>query len=538
MPFSLILDDAMPNRHMQSSRHEFVRVSTLSERFRYGVGRILANSVVTWLQIVGVTLAKLLTTPFLLNALGAENFGSYAAATSIALLTSFLTGAMQATSLRAIALEAKDADSRGKLFNALLGLHLWTAVCVLLIGYSLGSWVVAHLLVVPEDVRSTVQVVFLITLGTAAFGTLLAPYEAYLQYKERFAVFAFLDLARSWLLVPVSYGLMYYDGQRMIIYATIMAASTILTNLVGMAVVLYDDPLTRPRPTQFFNPAAYRKHGAIFSWSLVGSLSAVARNQGLTVLMNVLGGPTASAAFAIGNQMQGALRQLASSIQVVLAPRVYSKEASGDRNEMVGAALAACRISTLVAVALAVPLVVEMPTVLLFWLGDMDPTIAFVARILILSQLVDQTSVGAGMANMAMGQVGRFQSIAGGLSLLVLPLGYGVGVLTGDFRDALGVSVIVVGIVVVARILLLQSRAPGIMRRWGIETLSRVAFASVPPTVIAIAVASLLPPSLSRLALTIAVTSAVFGVSAYWLGLSAKERAMLAGLVSRVNRQS
>ncbi|TNF63929.1 MAG: hypothetical protein EP307_04225 [Rhodobacteraceae bacterium] len=498
-----------------------------------GAARVTVNGIITWTRIVGVLIARLVTTRLLLEAMGIEGYGAYFAAVSVALLIGFLTAAMQSTSLRAIALETGGEAAQSRLFNALLGLHLLVALAILGIGASLGLWFVNAALSIPAEVSDAAAFAFLCILVATTFGAVLAPYEAFLQSRERFAVFAVLDLLGAWLMVPVSYWLTTLQTGRIETFALISAGAAMATALAGVAVALRDYPATRPRPRLLFDASVLRRHGAIFSWTLVGSLSAVARTQGLTIIVNVIGGPVASAAFAVGNQIAAAVGQFATSIRTVLAPRIYGREAQGDRDRMLGLAFTACKISTLVALALAVPLIVEMPAVLRLWLGQADTTILFVAIVLLINQVIDQTSAGTGIAHMATGRIARYQLVAGGVSLVMLPVAYWTGATTGDFRDALVVAVAFTALVAVVRVRLFDVHVGGATRRWLRETWAPVLAALLPPLAVALAIEASLPASVGRLVLVTGASGVVLLLSAYLLGLTSDEKTQVRAMFRR-----
>lgn len=491
---------------------------------RSAIARVLINALITWTRILGVLSAKLMTTPLLLYAMGAEGYGSYFAAVSVALLVGFLTSAMQATSLRAIALASKGEEEMSRLFNSLLGLHLLVAVTIMVIGATGGLWFVRTVLIIPAELSTAATFSFLSILVATTFTAFLAPYEAFLQARERFGIFAFLEILRTWFLFLVSYFLTLLRDGQMETYAIFTAGATMTTMILAVVIAVRDYPMIRPRPKYMFRANAFRLHSAIFTWTIVGSLSAVARNQGLAILVNIIGGPTASAVFALGNQIPAALRQFVGSLRQVLAPRIYARKLQGGRGEMVDLSFTTCKISMLITVALAVPLFVEMPTVLQVWLGSVDLGIVFVVSALLLNLLIDESSAGTGIAHMATGQLARLQIIAGGLSLLMLPIAFLVANATSDFRSILLVAVCFTALVALTRVLLLETHLHGATVRWLRETVLRAVFVLLPTLAIALAAHTLITATLIRATMTFAASLSVFLVMGYKLGLTRFER--------------
>lgn len=502
-------------------------------RLSSGTSRVLTNSALSWMRIIGVAAAKLITTRFLLSALGLESFGIFFSVASIALLSTFLTGAIQATSLRAISLEAPRGTDISEVFNGLLGLHILSASVMLVFGTIVGLWLINYVMIIPAVLLGSARYAFLCIISATILGNFFAAYEAFLQAKERFGVFAFIEMLSAWLLLPISIWLGQLDGDRIKVYATLVALLTIIGPLAGTLLTIRDYPATRPKPRLFFNRTFLREHGWIASWSLIGSAASVARTQGLTLLVNIIGGPTANAALAIANQIPGALRQFSDTIRVVLAPRIYGKEAHGERQQMLCHVFAACKISTLVTLIAAIPLMTELPMVLELWLGKSEREITYVCMLLLINLIVDQTSAGTGIAHMALGQVARFQLIAGGLSLLMLPIGYLLAQFSGRYIDLLFVLIAFTFLIVVTRVVLLWPQIANPVSMWGSETVWATAKAALPPSLLSLALVDLLPPSVSRLILTLALVTIASVASAYVFGLSQMERDKLCGVFQR-----
>jgi O-antigen/teichoic acid export membrane protein len=496
----------------------------LEDPRRSGAAIVARNGVVAWVRIVGVLIAKLMTTRLLLEAMGVEAFGVYFAAISVALLSGLLTSAMQITSLRAISLQVNGEDEMAELFSSLLGLHLLIALLIFSIGSTIGAWFINSTLGIPSHLVNAANFSFFCILLAMTIGALLAPYEAFLQSRESFAVFSYLEILREWLLVPTSYGLSFLKSGQLEVFAAITTGTSLATMLIGAWIAMRSYAVTRPRIKFFFNRKTFRSHGSLFSWNIAGSLSAAARNQGLPIIINVVGGPAANAAYVVGNQIAAALRNFATSLPNVLAPRIYSRTGQGDLDGMLGLAFTACKVSMLVAVAFSVPLIFEMPTVLRAWLGRADPIIVFVASLMLVNQLIDQTSAATGIAHMAIGRLARFYIVAGGISLLMLPAAYLVGRATGDFRDVLFVALGFTVVIAILRVSLLEAHLPGATRRWLSENVVPVLVASLAPISLALCIVIVSAPTFARLVINSAACGILILVSSYAIALTPVEQ--------------
>jgi O-antigen/teichoic acid export membrane protein len=498
-----------------------------------GAGRVLQNGLIVWGRIAGTTLATILTTRFVLAALGVEAYGVFVAAVAIPLALSFMTGAMQTNSQRALAMTPAAPGNRQRIFNATLGLHLGVALVVLVAGELAGGWVLRHVLVIPDPLLAQAEQVLRLTVVASALGAFLAPYEALLQADERFAVFAILDVLRAAALMAASLWLMSYGGERMVAYGWATALTTGGAAMLGALIAARGHPDLRIRLRLFFDAEIFRTQTRLFSWTLFGSVSSVTRNQGMVIVVNILFGPVGSAAYGVGNQLLSALRQLSGAISTVLAPRIFRIAAHGQRERMVNAALASCRLSSLVAMTFAVPLLAEIDMLLALWLGTPPQMAEIVAMLLIVGFLIDQLSAPVGMAHLAVGSIARYQLVCGSLTIAFLPLAYVMGAEGAGLALILSLLAGMTGIVAWARIALLEPHSPGALSRWISNVVRPVLAAAAPAGIAALTIVLLLPPGPVRLVLTGVLSGAVLLASGLRFGLTSEERAALATLLAR-----
>jgi hypothetical protein len=181
-------------------------------------------------------------------------------------------------------------------------------------------------------------------------------------------------------------------------------------------------------------------------------------------------------------------------------------------------------------------LIFEMPMVLNAWLGRADPIIVFVASLMLVNQLIDQSSAATGIAHIAIGRLARFYVIAGGVSLLMLPAAYALGRATGDFRDILFVVVGFTVVVAILRALLLEADLPGATDRWLRENVAPVLVASLPPVALALCTVTILTPTFARLVFTATMCGILVLLASYAIALTPIEREKFRDVLRLTNR--
>ena len=103
--------------------------------------RIAINTAVIYLRLAIVTVVSLLTTRYVLQILGAADYGLFNVVASVITMLNCISAAMYTTTRRFINVEmGKPNGNLNKIFNISLILHIGFALLILLICESLGIW--------------------------------------------------------------------------------------------------------------------------------------------------------------------------------------------------------------------------------------------------------------------------------------------------------------------------------------------------------------------------------------------------------------
>lgn len=489
------------------------------------------NTLYLWGRLVVTLGATVLATRFALEALGVEAFGVFVAVAGLPMILTFLTGAMLATTQRMLSVEMNKTDAApAQIFNTSLGLHGGVALLIAVAGEVGGQWMLRHILDVPPDLREGAALAMRVVVAGAALGAFLAPYEALFRVHERFGLFAVLEMLRAFVLLWGSWVLLDYAGDRLVGYAVVQAVSTMGAALLGAAIVAWRIPTSRIRPGAMVDTARMGAQLGLFSWTVFGSFAAIARIQGLVILANALFGPSASAALGVGNQVVSVLRQFSTTVDSVLAPQIYRIEGSGDRAGMIGAALLACKYSTAVALALAVPLMIEVQTVLTLWLGTPPPGAVIAVMGLSAALILDQLSHASGTAHLATGRIARYQILCGGVGIMVLPAGYLIAQQGGTLAHVLLALAGIAALVSALRLVLLEPQGPGVVDGWTRRVVGPMVFAGAASALAGLAVASAMEPGPWRVLVTTAASTLVLGAIVL-RGLEPEEKVSMAAIL-------
>lgn len=342
-----------------------------------------------WLYVRhGLSLAAdLVAARFVLAALGAEGFGTYAAVAAVALLGTFFCGALGETFRKYLS----ETDGRGgaraaaHVFSDALGLTAaFAGIGLLLAGLFGGVWVGSAIAVHPQAGAA-----FAWAALAAGLTVLCVPFESQVVASERTGVFAWLGLCEA----AVAFGAIgavraLPDCPGVVVYAAARTCGQLLV-LIVLAVRCRRNlrAVVRPRV------AGIRRMLKFFVGCSVRALSTELKYRGTETALNAGAGALANAAWRMAMQVGGLFAMVIGDLQTAITPRLMKLHAQGEVCGLRRLLVRAEAVTLLVFLALAAPVGICAPTLVSFWLGPDAPpaTVAFI-RVFVVHFLFDALS--------------------------------------------------------------------------------------------------------------------------------------------------
>ena len=186
--------------------------------------KIAFNSVILFVRLCITSVISLISARFVLQALGASDYGLYNVVGGIVALLNVVNTAMVTTSYRYIAFELGKGEkgNPNKVFNSSLAIHVVFGLLILLVGLPVGEWYVSNYLNVPAESISDAHFVLRVSVVTTMASTMLVPYQGLLVAFEKFYVSAVIDILTQSLKLAAIFALVYYVGNRLRMYSLIM----------------------------------------------------------------------------------------------------------------------------------------------------------------------------------------------------------------------------------------------------------------------------------------------------------------------------
>lgn len=487
-----------------------------------------------YFQILISVVISLLSIRWVLEALGAEDYGIFSLMAAIIAMLGFLNIAM-ATSVQRYFFYYSGANDFTKLkqifANAVL-LHCGIAVIVLVAVELLLPFLFGGFLNIPEARVGAARMLTQFTLLAAILTILAAPFTAVINARENFVLLSVVSLFESLLKLLVAWYILNAEGDRLVLYGICMAGVSLFSFSIYAiwCFARYAECTVHFR--RFFSKTLMKEIAGYSGWNLFGALSGLSRLQGVAVLLNLFHGPMINAAYGLANQVLGQSNYLATTLLRVLNPQIMKSEGAGQRKRMLDLSMTASKLCFFCSALIIVPIIFEMSEILRLWLNEPPPYTVIFCCLVLGANLIDQLVVGLQSAVQSVGKIKLYQAVVGGVMLLNIPLVW-LLLRTGASPVWAVASFGFVNIVAgVLRIFIVKITAGLSAEQYSQQVVLR----SLAPLTASILICwvsiSWMPPGLPRILVTVVASGFAAVWTGYKFGLSQDERLLCRSLLS------
>jgi len=392
--------------------------------------RLAKNTVALYLRSILVLFVGLYVSRVLLQVLGVEDYGIYNVVGSVVIFFSFLNAAMTASSQRFLTFEIGRGDDEGvkRVFSVSLTSQIVLSIVLVGIMEVVGIWFLNNKLNIPAERLPAANWVFQLSIITFVINMIVVPYSAMIVAYEKLTFFAYVSIVDVLLKLGIVLLLSTIECDKLVLYAFLIMI-VVLIMLVLNAV--YCKKRFQSCSFVVVKDAESYKHLFLYSgWSLLGSSTNVATQNGFTFILNIFYGVTLNAAMGIANQVNTAVSNFVNSFQTSYRPQIVKAYAQNDHNHLVGLIFTTSKMSYALMVIPTLLLIFNMPIILDIWLTEVPPYAVQFCQIILICTLVDAVTSPYNAAIMATTQIRNYQiaiSISFVVDLLVSYLLFVVG---------------------------------------------------------------------------------------------------------------
>lgn len=386
--------------------------------------RIAKNTLLLYFRMLFLMAVSLYTSRVVLNALGIEDFGIYNVVGGVVAMFSVLSGSLSAAISRFITYELGKGNQKNlnKIFSSAVTIQLGLAGIIILLAETIGIWFLNVKMNIPEVRMEAANWVFQFSILTFAINLISVPYNASIIAHEKMSAFAYISILEAVGKLFIAYLITIAPMDRLIFYAILMCVVALIVRFT------YGNYCKRHfcECTYHFiwDKQLLKSMFSFAGWNFIGASSAVLRDQGGNVVINLFCGPAVNAARGIAFQVNNAVNQFVVNFMTALNPQITKSYAAGDKGYMMTLIFQGARLSFYMLLLLSLPILVNTHYILALWLKIVpEHAVLFVQLILIfaLSESISQPLITAMLAT---GKIRNYQIIVGGLQMMNLPISY------------------------------------------------------------------------------------------------------------------
>lgn len=386
--------------------------------------RIAKNTLLLYARMLLTMAISLYTSRVILQVLGVENFGIYNVVGGVVAMFSFINGAMTSAIQRYITFSQGqgDIERQRKIFCTSVNVQFCIAILLFVLAESIGLWFLYNELVIPEDRFNAAFCAFQCSMLSSVVLIMTVPFNATIIAHERMSAFAYLSIVEVSLKLLVVYLLMLSPFDKLIVYAILIL---LVQSVVCMSYRIYCYRHFAETEYKFIHDKnLFREMVSFASWSLFGNMAAIAYTQGLNLMLNIFFGPIVNAARAVSVQVQNAITGFIVNFQTAINPQITKSYASGNNEYMYSLVYRSGRYSYFLMLVMTLPIIIVAPLILRLWLHEVPEHTVIFVRIMLVTSLIYTLSNPLIVLAQATGKVKKYQLVAGGVLLSILPISY------------------------------------------------------------------------------------------------------------------
>lgn len=495
--------------------------------------RIARNTLMLYVRMFALMLVGLYTSRVVLSALGETDYGIYNVVGGVVSMFTIISGALNSSVMRFITFEMGKGEGAqlGKVYSTAVTIQLILAVVVVVLAEPVGLWFIENKMTIsPERIPAAVQVLHFSLLAFVV-NLMSVPQMAFITAHEKMSAYAYIGVMDGLLRLAVAFLIVYSPADRLVSYAALMAVVVFIVRLAYGIYCRRHFPECRYRPV--FDKPLIREMFSFAGWNFIGVTSGVLRDHGGNILVNIFSGPVVNTARGIAIQLNGAVQGFVTNFMTAVNPQITKSYAAGETGYMLSLVRKSSRMSFYLLLMIALPILFNTEYLVGLWLEEVpEHTVKFV-RLFLIFALSESLSNPLMTAAQATGRIRIYQSVAGGIILLNLPVSY-LCLRAGSPPEVTVVVAIVISqICLGARVIMLRKMVGLEAGRFIRKVWMNVLFVAAVAALVPMAVDSLLPEGIAGFVagVSLSIVSAVLSI--LFVGCSGKERHEIVDLLKR-----
>lgn len=386
--------------------------------------RIAKNTFVLYVRMAVMMVISFFTARITLNALGVTDYGINNVVGGLVSMFSLLSGSLSSSVSRfmTFGLGEGNMEKLKRIFSTSVNIHIILVVIVVFAVETVGVWFLNSKMVIPPNRLYAANWVLQCSVVVFAVGLFSVPYNSAIVAHEKMTAFAYMTIFDATSRLVIIGGIYYYKGDKLILLALLSMAQALIRQSVYL--IYCKRKFEECTYHAIWDKELNRNMFGFAGWNFIGSSSALMKDQGVNIVINLFAGPAVNAARGIAMQVNSIIGQFTGGFTSALNPQITKNYASGELTRMHKLIFKGTRLSYYLFMFLSIPVLFEVETVLQVWLGQVPEHTVLFARLVIILSLSDIISNFLITAQLATGNIRNYQIVVGGIQLLNFPVSY------------------------------------------------------------------------------------------------------------------
>ena len=425
--------------------------------------------------------------------------------------------------------EAMGLENCRRWFNVAVLIHTVLPTVLIVIGYPVGVWAVENYLVIPPDRINACIWVWRFSCIACFMGMVNVPFQAMYTAKQEIAELTIYGFVTTTLHAGFLYYMITHPGFWLVKLSAWTCFLGVVPQLLicTMAFVRYRE--CRIRLSYLWDLPRLKDLAIYAGGRFVCALSLMIRSNAVTVLINKCLGPTRNAAMSIGNTVASHAMTLSGALVGAFSPAITNAAGANDLPRMRQLSFSICKYGVLSILFFAIPLAIEVDSVLRLWLVTPPSGAAALCACLLCECAISKLVDGHWIAVFAMGKTFAFNitESVGYYASFFLIWGF---ILLGLDIVSVGVGIIVCSAYTVAIKLYWGRKLCGLsICHWIRRIVLPILFVMLLVLPLAVVPRLMMCESFLRVVLTTIISESLFMPLTWYIVLEEAERRMVIG---------
>lgn len=496
--------------------------------------RIAKNTLLLYFRMLFTMLVSLYTSRIVLNALGVIDFGIYNVVGGVVTMFSVLSGSLSSAISRFITFELgkSNFDRLKEIFSTAVIIQVVLSIIVITLGETVGMWFLNYKMNIPTERMIAANWVFQFSILTFVVNLISVPYNASIIAHERMSAFAYISILEVVGKLIVAYFISMSPIDKLIFYAVLICVIALTIRMVyGLYCKRHFDECV----FHFvWSPQLLKQMFGFAGWNFIGSSSAILRDQGGNIIINLFCGPVVNAARGIAYQINAAVTSFVTNFMMAINPQIIKSYASENYDYVMSLIFRGARFSFYILLFVSIPVLIDTHFILEIWLKTVpEYTVSFV-RLVILFTLSESISYPLITVMHATGNIREYQILVGGLQMLNLPISYFIMYIGMPPELVFIVAIVISQFCLFSRLVLLRKMIGLEINKFLKSVWMNVLIVAFASSILPILISYKTYESLSRLFWLSLVNIVTVSIVVYFIGLTLNERAYFREKITRL----